>query len=100
MSFFEGMTSFCTARGQLQPQQTRCIWGFPKIRGTILGVPIIRTMVFGDLYWGPLLTGNYHFRRNITYWCLVGNKGIQPLSSPYIMHSLIPHQPPVSIEFS
>ena len=24
------------------------IWGFPKIRGTILGVPIIRTIVF----WG------------------------------------------------
>ena len=29
------------------------IWGFPKIRGTILGVPIIRTIVFGGLYWGP-----------------------------------------------
>ena len=27
--------------------------GFPKIRGTILGVPIIRTIVFGGLYWGP-----------------------------------------------
>ena len=24
------------------------IWGFPKIRGTFLGVPIIRTIVF----WG------------------------------------------------
>ena len=22
------------------------IWGFPKIRGTILGVPIIRTIVY------------------------------------------------------
>ena len=30
------------------------IWGFPKIRGTFLGVPIIRTVVFGGLYWGPL----------------------------------------------
>ena len=30
------------------------IWGFPKIRGTILGVPIIRTIVFGGLYWVPL----------------------------------------------
>ena len=28
------------------------IWGFPKIRGTILGVPIIRTIVFWGLYWG------------------------------------------------
>ena len=30
------------------------IWGFPKIRSTLLGVPIIRTRVFGGLYWGPL----------------------------------------------
>ena len=27
--------------------------GFPKIRGTILGVPI-RIIVFWGLYWGPL----------------------------------------------
>ena len=36
------------------------IWEFPKIRGTIVGVPIIRTIVFGGLYWGPLILGNYH----------------------------------------
>ena len=36
------------------------IWGFPKIRGTILGVPIIRIIVFWGLYWGPLILGNYH----------------------------------------
>ena len=28
-------------------------WGFAKIRGTILGVPIIRTIIFWGLYWGP-----------------------------------------------
>ena len=33
---------------------------FPKIRGTLLGVPIIRTIVFWGLYWGPLILGNYH----------------------------------------
>ena len=27
--------------------------------GVILGVPIIRIIVFGGLYWGPLLLGNY-----------------------------------------
>ena len=32
---------------------TVVIWGFSKIRGTFLGVPIIRTMVFWGLYWGP-----------------------------------------------
>ena len=40
----------------------KCIWGFPKIRGTILGVPVIRTMVFWGLYWGPLILANYHIR--------------------------------------
>ena len=36
------------------------MWGFPKTRGTILGVPIIRTIVYWGLYWGPLILGNYH----------------------------------------
>ena len=36
------------------------IWGFPKIRGTSLGVPIIRIILFWGLYWGPLILGNYH----------------------------------------
>ena len=35
-------------------------WGFPKIRGTFLGVPIIRTIVYWGLYWGPPILGNYH----------------------------------------
>ena len=33
----------------------RITWGFPKIRGTFLGVPIIRTIVYWGLYWGPLI---------------------------------------------
>ena len=28
--------------------------------GTFLGVPIIRTIVFGGLCWGPLILGSYH----------------------------------------
>ena len=36
------------------------IWGFTKIRGTILRVPILRTRVFWGLYWVPLILGNYH----------------------------------------
>ena len=35
-------------------------WQLPKIGGTILAVPIIRIIVFGVLYWGPLILGNYH----------------------------------------
>ena len=30
--------------------------GFPKIRGTFLGVPIIRTII----YMGPPIEGSYH----------------------------------------
>ena len=33
--------------------------GFPKIRCTFLGVPIIRIRVFWCLYWGPPIQGNY-----------------------------------------
>ena len=36
------------------------IWEFPKIGGTILGVPIIRTLVFWGLYWGSPILGKYH----------------------------------------
>ena len=31
----------------------QAIRGFPKNRGTILGVPIIRIIVVWGLYWGP-----------------------------------------------
>ena len=30
------------------------VMGVPKIRGTFLGFPIIRTIVFCGLSWGPL----------------------------------------------
>ena len=30
------------------------VWGFPRIRSTILGVPKMRTIVFWGPYWGPL----------------------------------------------
>ena len=39
-----------------QPRQVYVTWRFPKTRGTLLGVPIIRTIV----YWGTLILGNYH----------------------------------------
>ena len=39
------------------------IWGFPKTRGTILGVPIIRTIVFWGLYGDPPVLENYHLSK-------------------------------------
>ena len=37
-------------------------WGFPKSRGTFLGVPIIGIGVYWGLYWGPFILGNYRVR--------------------------------------
>ena len=36
--------------------------GVPKTRGTNLGVPIIRNIIFGGLYWGPLFWKHHHIR--------------------------------------
>ena len=33
------------------------------VLGTFLGVPIIRTIVFWGLYWGPPILGNYQVKR-------------------------------------
>ena len=43
------------------------MWEFPKIKGTFLGVPIIRTIVFWGLYWGPFILGNYHIGLHAEY---------------------------------
>ena len=44
-----------------KPQRVyESIWGFPNIRGTFLGVTMIRTRVFGGLSWGAPILGNYH----------------------------------------
>ena len=34
------------------------MWGFPKIRGTILGVPRIGMILYYGLYWGPAFQGH------------------------------------------
>ena len=31
-------------------------------QGTIVGIAIIRILVFESLHWGPLILGNYHAR--------------------------------------
>ena len=43
-------------------------WGFPKIRGRFLGVPIIRIIAFGGLYWGTLILGNYLLGKDEDIW--------------------------------
>ena len=54
------------AQGMRDPREPkngvgfRVIWALPNIKGTLLGVPIIRTIIFWGLYWGPLVLGNYH----------------------------------------
>ena len=44
--------------GLLWAEQARFIWGFPKIRGTFLGVPVLRTIYLGGLCWGLPILGN------------------------------------------
>ena len=49
------------ANNDLAPfRVAKLLWGFPKNKGTILGVPIIRTIVHWGLYWGPFILGNDH----------------------------------------
>ena len=38
---------------------TMAFGGFPKLGVPFLGVPKGRTIVFGGLYWGPPILGNY-----------------------------------------
>ena len=51
---------FLALRGEWSLNMKAIMWEFPKIRGTILGAPIIRARIFWGLYWGPLIWGNYH----------------------------------------
>ena len=43
------------------------LWGFPKIRGAILGVPRIRIIVFWGLYLGLPIWGSYHI---VHFWVI------------------------------
>ena len=45
---------------ELAPCRFIVYGGFPKLGVPFLGVPIIRTIVFWGLYWGPTILGNYH----------------------------------------
>ena len=54
MSGFDGRT--VRLRKTFKVFQTLPLHGsFPKTRGTFLGSPIIMIIVFGGLYWGPLI---------------------------------------------
>ena len=65
-------------------------WGVPKIRGTFLGVPTIRIIIFGDPYWGPPILGNYHMSSS------ADRRGPVSLSSR--LPGVCTHRPPVVAE--
>ena len=58
----------------LPPSHCQCfaMWGCPKLRGTCLGIPIIRIPLFWGLYFVPPILGNYHL--GPPYWlaCICG----------------------------
>ena len=35
-----------------------------KIKGTSLGLPMMRMIIFGGLYWGALIFGSCHMRES------------------------------------
>ena len=43
------------------------MWGFPKIKDTFWGVPIIGAIIYWGQNWGALILGNDHilFSRNV-----------------------------------
>ena len=49
--------------------------GFPKIRGTFLGVHIIRAIVYLGLYWGPLFWETTIYLYSYTHIYTVGVAG-------------------------
>ena len=58
--------------------------GFPKIRGTILGVPIVRTLVFLGLYWGPPILGKYQITtQKIAWTAVLANEGATRLLADF-----------------
>ena len=54
-----GSTLICT-------DKMRTYGNFPKLGVPFWGVPIIRTIVYWGLYWGPLILGNYHI--GLRFW--------------------------------
>ena len=52
------------------------MWEFPKIRGTVLGVPKIRTIVFCGLYWGPPIWETTMYPRYMTHVSYVVKVGV------------------------
>ena len=60
IQFYLSFTWRCTGTGT-RGFSSHCLYGgFPKLGVPFWGVPIVRTLVFWGLYWGPLILGNYH----------------------------------------
>ena len=53
-------------------------WGFHKIGGTLLGVPILRIIIFWGLYWGPPILGNYHMVESRYVEYIIWNIDLSP----------------------
>ena len=67
--------------------QTSRFSSFPKLGVPFLGVPIIRTIVYLGLYWGPPILGNCHLRSRRPGCCASSVAGIQGLRRPWHQRS-------------
>ena len=65
------MAKHCIQGPRVRPEdlyKRNSTWGLPKIKGTFLGVPITRTIVFWGLFWGSPTLGSYCiFRKTPTH---------------------------------
>ena len=57
------------------------LYWFPKIRGTFLGVLIIRIIIFWGRYWGPHILGNYLIYIICLCACIVRELSNRPRAS-------------------
>ena len=68
-----------------------------KIRGNFFGVPIIRTIVFGGLYWGPPIDRNYHIDNSGLLIALASCKPTQHRiqTMGYVVQTRLPRAIPI-----
>ena len=82
----------------LGSHRTADICRFPEIRGHIWGVPVIRSVVYEDLYWGPLLTESVQNLGPIAVLCRTMHRYLLACKGP--ASAILTNKPRVYVSFS
>ena len=65
----------------------------PQTGDSFLGASVIRTIVYGGLYWGPLISGNHHLSsscRSFRVWDLLEGGSTDLVDSKILHRTNIP----------